>query len=378
MVKGRHVFLGVSVALLLVVVAVASGAAGSLGKGMVRLVGIFGQSVALVRGDYVEDVPIETLEQGALRGLVERADRGGAWVPAGARERYAWLSGRDTPPFGLVLGERSSYPFVLEVLPGSPAAAAGLKGGELVERVGDVVVRAQPLWQTRLALAEAESQGRPARLTVIDRELRGKRDIEMANSAVTVALPTVERRGAVAVVRLWAVDRRAADWLSGTLAQHGDAAGVVVDLRGTALGDRQGAVRVAALIAGGPVEVRFGRRGGSPTAVKAEGAARSWRVVVCADATTAGAAEVALVALKLRGATLTGGESYGDTGERAPVAAKDGEVWLATSWALGPSGDAILGTGVKPDEVVRPQPNADVVLDRAVELAGAAPVAKAA
>ena len=378
MVKGRHVFLGVSMVLVLVVVAVASGAAGALGKGLVRLVGIFGQSVALVRGDYVEDVPVETLEQGALRGLVAQADRGGAWIPAAARDRYARLEARTLPAFGLVLGERSSYPFVLEVLPGSPAAAAGVLAGELVERVGDAVARAQPLWQTRLALAEAESEGRAVRLAVIDPELRGKRDVELKAATVAVALPTVERRGSVVVVRVASVDRRAAEWLSGALAGQADASGVVVDLRGTALGDRVGAVRVAAAIAGGSAEVRFGRKGGEPSAVKAEGPARTWRVVVCADATTGGAAEVAALGLKLRGATVTGGESYGDTGERAAVAARDGELWLATSWALGPNGEPLLGAGLKPDEVVRPRRGGDAVLDRAVELASAQPVRQAA
>jgi C-terminal processing protease CtpA/Prc len=92
--------------------------------------------------------------------------------------------------------------------------------------------------------------------------------------------------------------------------------------------------------------------------------------VVCLDNTTAGAAELLATALKARGATLVGGESYGDTGVRRPLPGAGGEAWMASAWGIGPDGKALLGTGIKPDERVRPRKGSDTVLERALELAG--------
>ena len=91
-----------------------------------------------------------------------------------------------------------------------------------------------------------------------------------------------------------------------------------------------------------------------------------------------GPAELLASALKARGATLVGSESYGDTGQRRAIKGSGGEVWLAREWGLGPDGKPILGNGLKPDERVRPRQGADAVLERALELAGGADAAKQA
>jgi C-terminal processing protease CtpA/Prc len=96
------------------------------------------------------------------------------------------------------------------------------------------------------------------------------------------------------------------------------------------------------------------------------------------DGTTGGAAELLAVALKAQGATLVGGDSYGDTGQRRALRGAGGEVWLATTWGLGPDGKPLLGTGVKPDERVRPHKGGDAALERALELAGGRTVKQAA
>ena len=51
---------------------------------------------------------------------------------------------------------------------------------------------------------------------------------------------------------------------------------------------------------------------------------------------------------------------------------------MATSWGVGPDGNPILGTGLKPDERVRPRKGADAVLERALELAGGRALKQAA
>jgi hypothetical protein len=168
-------FLVISALLVVAVVALGAGVAVPAGKGLYRLVGLFGEVVGLVRGNYVEEVPYEKLEMGALTGMVEAADPGGAFVPADSAPAFEKCRSRAVPAFGVVLGKRASYPAVLQVLPGSPAAAAGILPGELVERVGEEPVRARPLWRAQVLLDQAELDlhvldANPARARHQDRE----------------------------------------------------------------------------------------------------------------------------------------------------------------------------------------------------------------
>ena len=375
--RQRWIFLAVSVILIAGVVALASGAVGGLGHGMYRLVGIFGQVVSLVRSSYVEEVPVAKLEMGALSGLVEAADPGGFFVPDEESTAYGRVRGRALPPFGLVLGVRSSYPFVLQVIAGSPADRAGIVPGELVESINKEPVRARPLWRAQTLLDAAAGRGEVT-MDVIDAQLSGKRAITVKAADFAAPGPSVQLRDGVPVTRTPLLDEPGAEKLAQALRSHGGAAALVVDLRGTALGTPEGAARVAAAVVGGDVALHMAQPDGKEQVVTAKGAARSWKVVVCLDATTAGAAELLASALKAGGATLVGGDSYGDTGLRRPIRGAGGEAWMAAAWGVGPGGKPLLGTGLKPDERVRPSKGADAVLDRALELAGGRAVKQAA
>ncbi len=368
--KRRWVFVAGSIAVVAAVVVMASGAVGSAGGGLYRLVGIFGQVVSLVNSNYVEEVPLDKLEMGAMNGLVESVDPGGLYVPDAVVPEYAKVLARAVPPFGIVLGQRSSYPFVVQVIPNSPAAKAGIVPGELIERVGKDPVRARPLWRALTLLDAAERGPGQVTLDVIDRQLSGKRPITLKAGQVSIGNPGVTLRGGVPVVSVETVDAANVQDLDAVLRPLAANGSLVVDLRGVALGSPDGAAWIAAQLAGGDAEIRLARKDGKTETFKASGPARTWKLYVCVDATTVGPAELLAVALKARGATLVGGESYGDTGQRRVIRGAGGEVWLATAWGLGPGGKPILGRGVSPDERVRPRKGADAVLERALELAG--------
>ena len=368
--RHRWFFLAVSLVVIVAVVALASGSVGGPGRSLYRLVGMFGQVVSLVRSSYVEEVPVAKLELGAMNGLVQAADPGGLWVPDDVAAQYAKIHGRALPPFGLLLGQRSSYPFVVQVVAGSPAAKAGIVPGELVESIGGDPVRARPLWRALTLLDDAERKGADVTLDVIDRQLEGKRPVTLKPAPFAAGVPSVEMKGVAAVVRVPVVDAAAAAALGDALRGSGGASALVVDLRGVALGTPEGAAQVAAQLAGGAVELKMGANGDKGETVKAQGPPRSWKLVVCLDVTTAGPAELLASVLKSRGATLVGTESYGDTGQRRAIKGAGGEAWLASAWGIGPDGKPILGAGLKPDERVRPRKGADAVLDRALELAG--------
>jgi C-terminal processing protease CtpA/Prc len=367
----------VSLVALAAVVAVAAGGADAVNRGLYRLVGLVGQIVALVRSSYVEEVGVERIELGALAGMVDAADPGGAWVPAEHAGAFAALSSRSEPPYGMVLGRRSSYPYVIEVLPGSAAAGAGLKPGEYIERVGTEPVRARPLWLALVLLDRAERTGEKLVIDVIDRAADEKRQVMLEVAGAAMLEPVLTNERDVPLLRLPAVTPWAVARLDALLSSSATNR-LIVDLRGSGLGSPEAAIDAAALIAGGEVEAPRARRGGDAKPLRASRPQRQRTVVVCIDATTAGAAEVLASTLKRRGATLVGTESYGDTGVRRAKAVAGGQLWLAADWFLGPDGKPLLGAGLSPDEIVRPRREGDAVLDRALELARAQSLPKAA
>ncbi len=364
--------------LVTAVVVVASGAAPDAPRSIFKLMGVLGQVVSLVRSSYVDEVPIDRIELGATTGLVEAADPGGAWVPEDATADFQAVRTRALPPFGLVLGKRASYPFVLQVVEGSPAALAGLQPGQLVERIGGTPVRARPLWRALVLLHQAESSDGHVELNVVDARLGGERTLRLQRATFVLPPPTVVSHDELPVLRVPVLSPAAVTAAEERLRPYASAPAVVVDLRGTALGSTAEAVRLAAVVAGGTVELQAQRRSAVGSTHRARGAERPWRVVACVDGTTAHAAEVLALALRSRGAVLVGGETYGDTAARRTIAAEGGKVWLAEEWFAASDGTAILGQGVKPDEIVRDRADTDPVLLRALEIARGARPAKAA
>ncbi|MGC8916218.1 MAG: S41 family peptidase [Thermoanaerobaculum sp.] len=349
---------------------------GKVGGERYKVVGLFSQVVSLVRSSYVEEVPVQKLEEGAIAGLVGSADPQGTWVPETYARDFANYQKRPLPPFGLVLGTRSSYPVVLQVLPGSAAADAGLQPGELFERIGGQPVRARPLWRAVAVLEAAEREGKSLAADVIARDLSGKRPVTLQPGKAGDPSPQVTRQEGAAVVRLPAITQMHAARLA-TLLPAADTP-VVLDLRGTALGTPEGAVEAAAVLAGGEFKLELLAKTGPPLVVRGSKPSTGRRVVVCLDHTTSRAAEWLAFLLSQRGFPTVGVETFGDTGVRESLPAADGELWVARYFLMGHEQKPLLGRGLKPVTLVRPFGEGDPILQKALELARGEEKAKAA
>ncbi len=339
---------------------------GKLAEGRYKLVGLFSQVVSLVRASYVEEVAVSNLEEGALTGLVTTVDPQGTWVPASVAAELRSYLARPLPPFGVVVGWQSSYPVVLQVLPVSPAARAGLVPGELIERVGEQPVRARPLWRVLVALEQAARLGQGVSLEVIARDFSGKRTLRLEPDSAGELAPRMEAKGGVALVRVPVISEAQVAKLAAMLPPAGP---VVVDLRGTALGDPQGAVAAAALLLGGEVRLQLSANRGPGRVFRLVKPPVERKVVLCVDHTTAKAAEWLAYLLRQRGVALVGVETFGDTAVRTLVPVAEGELWVASQLLFDEENKPLLGKGMKPTQLVRPQKEGDPILEKALELA---------
>ncbi|WP_240809676.1 S41 family peptidase [Actinomadura sp. WMMA1423] len=290
--------------------------------------------------------------EGMLRGLGDR------WAHYYSAREYDDVEGRLTGRYsgvGLWLGSEDGGARVLvaSVQPGTPAARAGVRAGDVVTRVGRASVTGWDISRVAEAL-----RGRPdetVELTV-ERERRTRLfhlvRTRVSGGDVTVTeLPEHARmirvgaftRGTGGQVRAAVTGRSPADRPGG---------GVLLDLRGNPGGLVDEAVETASAFLPGGLVVTYEPRGRpvQRRTVTAPGDART-PLVVLVDAGTASAAEIVAGSLRDRDrAVIVGSRTYGKGSVQEPLRLADGSVIeLTVGRYRTPSGRNLDGVGIEPD-----------------------------
>ncbi|MHB1328370.1 MAG: S41 family peptidase [Gemmatimonadales bacterium] len=265
---------------------------------------------------------------------------------AAARERIG-----PAPVQGLYLDLADGFVAVVSVVPGSPAAAAGIRAGDAVLRVGEVNIRTQTAEEV-VALVDGRAG------TTVGLRL-GR---EGANAALRVELtrgtvpplpePTVATLDdGTTHLRAYRIDQAAIAVLEQALRDGGAGRpGLVIDLRGAVEGTLADAVTFATrlLDRGQSVVIVRRRPADDSTAVAGEAETRhvDSPVVVLVDRGTAGAAEVVAGALQDHDrAAIVGETTFGRAGRSSFFPLGDGmSLRLTTELWVTPSGRVIQRT----------------------------------
>jgi len=270
--------------------------------GLYRPLGLFTEVLSLVKGNYVEKVEVRPLLAGAFAGMTEAMDPFSEYVPpqkmAAFEAARAAREKADHVESGLVLARRAGYPYVVTAVPGSPAAAAGVRTDDIIEKVGGASARGLALWEVEAALS-GKPGGRASLLVVRESKPR-RQTLDVVRSTWAPALPAAERVSGELVVKVPAFGPGTAGALAAILAPLDRTKSLVLDLRGNAFGSWEEAARAAALFGpAGPIGELKGR--------KIEG--RSWRAeagervndggsVLLVDSGTGGPAELFAASLR--------------------------------------------------------------------------------
>lgn len=341
-----------------------------------KTLGTLSEVVHLVLTEYVDELNQEALSLSLDSGFVESLDPNAAVLPAEAVDRFQRLV-EQPPAFGLVLGLRLGSAAVRHTVPGSPAVDL-LEDWEVIERVDGVNTRGRPLWQIRVALAERFAAAEPVRLTVVDRLVDERREVELAATAWQPQVLTQELRDGVVVVRVQSLPPGAAATVKEAIPEDRP---VLLDLRDLVWGDEEEAVRVADLFAAsGTLGMWRGRKVGEKAFPADSGVVRSTPPVVLVGPGTEGPGEILAGALQRVGSTLVGQPTAGHASHMQLIQDRDLSLWLPVAHWLRGDDTPIHGQGVEPGELVEEDTedeDADPVLDRGLELART-PLAQAA
>ena len=349
---------------------------------------VFEDVVSLVTDNYVEPIDPERIMQGALWGLTEGLDADSAYLTPDDLREYEADDALGEVGVGLVL-TRQYYIQVVAARDGSPADEAGLQPGDYIRAIDDDPTRMMSVVRGRQLLRG--EPGSTVTLTVIRGnavepvEMELKRDGgRSANVTSRLAAP------GVGYLRIAAFDDTTTDAIeaaTGTLERQ-NAERLLIDLRDTATGAFETGLDAARLFTSAETLViressaeqePVQRTGGEPSI--------AWPDVILTNPGTAGAAELFAAALTDNDRAETVGlRTAGRAAEQTLVRLPDGGgLLLSSTRFLTASGEPIHRAGVEPAVVVpEPQvelgqtaddPDADPVLDRALEHLAAMPTA---
>ncbi len=320
-----------------------------------------------VERDYVEPVGDHRLLQAAIRGMVASLDPYSEYLN---RDQYAQVrinSSGEYSGVGLEVSMQDDEVVVVSVFAGSPAAAAGLRPGDVIATIDGTPV-------TNASLAETIDRMRgKSGTTVRIGVLRGTSD---APIVFTVKRGPVEMRSVRALdlaagigyLRIAEFTQQTGPDVKAALQRliagnHGSLRGLVLDLRDNPGGVLDAAVSVADdFLTGGVIVSARGRAPDSNFQMNATPGdlLNGAPIVVLVDGGSASAAEIVAGALKdHHRATLMGQRTFGKGSVQTVMPLPGGRALkLTTSLYYTPSGVSINHTGLLPDIVLTPPPAA--------------------
>lgn len=322
-----------------------------------RHLAVFTEVLSRIKSDYVEEPDMKNVTLGALNGLLESVDPFASYLNADQYKQHLRNKDGKRAGVGLILSKKFGYVGVVDAIPGSPAAKAGLNTGDMLESIGGVATRDMPL-----AYAEMLLYGEPG--TNVDLSVLRVRNPEPQKISLTRAavknpplaskmLP--EQIGYVQVQSLEAGKVKEIGAAIESLQKQG-AKRLILDLRNSALGGpEEGAGLANLFVEKGTLTYSQGQKTPRQNFDAVPGRVISkLPLVVITNRGTASGAEVAAGALlDSKRAEVVGERTYGDAATRKAITMEDGSaVILSVAKFYSPSGKALQDTGVTPSVAV--------------------------
>jgi carboxyl-terminal processing protease len=364
-----------------------------LGDSSYGQLAIFNEVVRLVLDAYVEPVNVDRAMAGARQGMSDALDGDSAYLePEDFRIAQQPLHEGDAD-VGLVVTRRFAFVMIVAPRPGSAAAKAGLRAGDIVKTIDGRHTRQMPAIVADRALHGAP--GSSVKLAIL-RAGADPFDVTLVRERMLPAAPESRTLDAsTGYLRVSDFTPATADEVRTKVEalKKGGAKSLVLDLRDAAWGAPGDGVKVAEVfLKGGPIGKLVGRHA-EEQLFQADPSRSSWSgpLVVLTNNGTAGPAEVVAAAIAdAERAKLVGERTFGRAGISRTIPLPDGGLILTTAKYVSPKGTAIHGEGLKPavavdatpdedEDLPKDAPRPDHILDKALEvLHGTAPAARAA
>jgi carboxyl-terminal processing protease len=317
---------------------------------------VYSEVLSRIKSEYVEEPDMSSVTLGALNGLLESIDPYASYLNAEQYKDYLKNYDAYRGDLGMVLSKKFGYINIVSVVPGSPAAKAGLTTGDMLESIKGIATRDMPLAYARLLL-----KGQPGSTVDLSVLRRRPEPQKLTMTRAIIAVPPVESKlipDSIGYIKVAAVGPDTNKEISTAIAdlQKQGAKELILDLRYCASGTPEDGVAMANLFLDkGLITYTQGQK--SPRRnfdADPKKDVTTLPLVVMTDRGTASAAEVATAALQGdKRAEVVGERTYGDASVLQPITMDDGSaIILSVAKYYSPAGKAIQDNGVTPDDIV--------------------------
>jgi len=324
-----------------------------------RALTVYTEVLDKVQNDYVDEPNIGQVTSGALHGLLDSLDAESAYLSPleykDFKEKSATTAAGET---GLVLIRRG-YIGVIGSLPDSPAAKAGLRIGDIVEKIAGFSTAQMAIGQAQLLLRGAP--GSVVKLSVIRRGKTEPQDVELTLAKLSAPRVLEDKlQGDIAYLRVPQFSAGMTKQIREKLGQF-QRQGVkklILDLRECPAGeDSEGVATAQLFVPSGTITTLKGQTI-SPVVSSAEASKVVWvdPVTVLIGVGTAGPAEIVAGAISgnKRGETV-GDRTYGTASMQKLIEMDDGSALILTvANYYTPDNKEIPANGVAATSEVRP------------------------
>jgi carboxyl-terminal processing protease len=356
-----------------------------------RHLAVYTEVLSRIKSDYVEEPDMKSVTLGAVNGLLESIDPYASYLNADQYKQ--WMASKDQhkADVGLILSKKFGYVGIVDAIPGSPAAKAGLSTTDVLETINGVATRDMPLAFADLLLKG--DAGTTVEVGVLRFRQPEPQKLTLTRAIVTYPAVTAKMLDdQVGLIQVESLEGHNAQDVAAKVQdlQKQGAKRLVLDLRHCATGSPEDGEKVASLFLDKGKEITYAQGQKTPRAdVAADGAAvNHLPLVVIVNRGTADGAEIAAAALlDDKRAEVVGERTYGDAAIRKTITLDDGSaVILSVAKFYSPSGKAIQDTGVVPSVAVAEadtavvdddgnpiggeaqKPKEDVLLKKAIEV----------
>ncbi len=340
-----------------------------------RSLTVYSEVLNQIQQNYVDDPNLHLVTIGALHGLLQSLDPESSYLSAKEYDEWKTESqDRAKGGTGLVLSRILGYMSVISDLPGSPALAANVREGDILEGIAGFTTQDMSIQQAQLLLDGAP--GSQVKVSVIRPPNPKVQQFELTRAIVPhPPLLTTRLAGEIGYLRVAAFEKGSARQIRAQLLQfkHDGLNKLILDLRGCASGDPQEAIDTAQLFLSSPGTIAT-LRGQTISTDTFSGDPRKvvWTapVAVLISESTGGPAEIfaAAMADNHRGETV-GQHTLGLASEQKLIPLADGSALLLTVGIYyTPANKPILNHGLAPMAQV-PPPNSQAALLNLQEVA---------
>lgn len=316
---------------------------------------VYTEVLSRIKSDYVEEPDMKSVTLGALNGLLESLDPYASYLNSDQYKQYLKFQEGKKGGVGLILSKKFGYLNIVDAVPGSPAAKAGLSTGDVLEAIGGVSTRDMPLAFAELLLYG--DVGSSVDLTVL-RVRRGTEPQKVALIRAADKLPPVVSKmlpEQIGHVQVQSFEKGKAKELAAAVAelQKQGARKLILDLRNAAMGAPEEGIEGANLFLDkGAITYVQGQKVAKQN-FEAQPAKAIWKgplTVITNRGTASGAEVMASALLDSKRAEVVGERTYGDAAVRKPILLDDGGAVILSvaKYYSVASNKALQDTGVTP------------------------------